>query len=66
MNATKHAREPPEGVLAGESVPIENDRFDLETGLVDEAVKILQGRPAYADKSEAELREIAREKLEAN
>jgi len=62
--SSKFIREPPEGVLAGEDVPPENDRHDLDAGLVDELAKMLGQRPGYRRKSLEERREIAREKLE--
>ena len=61
---TNGLREPPEGVLAGENVPVENDQHEIEEGLVDELVPVLKERPGYASKSDSELREIALEILE--
>lgn len=64
MNGAKGHREPPEGVLAGENVPVENDRQAVNESLLDEAVGLLKGHPAYTGRSDDELREIAREKLQ--
>lgn len=60
----KGLREPPDGVLAGENVPRENDRDDLQQGAVDEMVGVLKTHPAYHGRTDDELREIAREKLQ--
>lgn len=57
-------REPPEGVLAGENVPIENDQDALAEGAVDELAGLLKTHPAYHGRTDSELREIAREKLQ--
>lgn len=55
--------EPPEGVIAGDSVPRENDADDIEQQFIDEMVGLLKTHQAYVGKSDAELREIAKEKL---
>lgn len=57
---------PPEGALAGESVPRENDQEDVEDAALDEAVGILKTRPEYHGRSDDELREIARDKLRSD
>lgn len=57
---------PPEGVLAGESVPRENDEEDVEQAAVDELVGLLKTNPAYHGRPDSELEEIAREKLRSN
>lgn len=57
---------PPEGVLAGESVPRVNDQEDVEQAAVDELVGVLKGHPAYQGRPDPELAEIAREKLRSN
>lgn len=56
--------EPPEGVLVGESVPRENEQDDIEQAAIEEMVGLLKTRPAYRAKSDSELREIAKEKLQ--
>lgn len=56
-------REPPEGVLAGEDVPIENDRTELDEALVDELATRLREHPVHRHKSRESRREIARQKL---
>lgn len=53
---------PPIGALAGECVPVENVRDDLERATIDEVVGLLKTKSAYHDMTEKELREIAREK----
>lgn len=62
MDAT--LTKPPEGVLAGENVPRENERLERkEREAVDRMVAEMKMREAYRDKDEGELREIAKEKL---
>jgi len=56
--------EPPEGVLAGDDVPIENQQDDLDVAQVDHLVALLKIRPGYRGRDPAELREIAKEKLQ--
>lgn len=58
--------EPPEGALAGETVPRENDEEEVDRALLDEAVGILKTRPEYHGRSDDELREIARDKLRSD
>jgi hypothetical protein len=54
---------PPEGVIRGEDVPLENQKDGLERRTVEEMVGLLKTHPAYSGKSDDELREIAKEKL---
>jgi hypothetical protein len=54
---------PPEGVIRGEDVPLENQKGGLERQAVDEMVGVLKAHPAYSGYSDDELREIAKEKL---
>lgn len=60
---SKYTRRLPEGVLAGESVPPENDRDELNVGLVEELARELGERPGYRRHSFDKRREIARRKL---
>lgn len=55
--------EPPEGVLAGESIPRVNEGEDVEQAKVDEMAGTLKSRPEFQDHSDEELEEIARRKL---
>lgn len=57
---------PPEGVLAGESVPRENDTESVEQAVVDGLVGVLKTHPAYHGRPDSKLEEIAREKLPSN
>lgn len=55
---------PPEGVLAGENVPRENEKLDREEReAVDRMVAIMKTREAYREKRDSKLREMAKEKL---
>lgn len=63
MNA-KGLSEPPEGAIVGESVPRENERNEAEEAAITELAGLLKAYPAYRGRSESELREIAREKLQ--
>lgn len=56
-------REPPEGVVSGDTVPPENDMDEMKQSLIEEAVTLLRTKPGYSDKSEDELREIIKEKV---
>jgi hypothetical protein len=56
--------EPPEGVLRGESVPVENQEIEMADAELDAAVAALKERPAYHGRSDDELREIAKEKFD--
>jgi len=58
MRAT---RRPPEGALAGENVPIENDREEINAERVEEIVTALGNRPGYDRSSREKRREKARE-----
>lgn len=55
--------EPPEGAIAGSSVPRENDGDDIGQAVLDEVVGMLKTHPAYEGKTDDDLREIAKEKL---
>lgn len=51
---------PPEGVLAGESVPRENEYDERQEWLISEAMSVLKQRgDPYVGINEAELRERA-------
>lgn len=63
MSRKKYTREPPEGVLAGEDVPIENDRDELREDRVRELARKLRERPAFQDTPSDERQRIARRKL---
>jgi len=54
---------PPEGVLAGESVPRENTLDEREKRTVAELANEMKGRPGYAELTDEERRAKAREKL---
>lgn len=64
MSGLAGLAEPPEGVITGDSVPRENEDADRERAAVDEMVGVLKGHPAHQGKTDDELREIAREKLQ--
>ena len=53
-------REPPEGVLAGENVPVENDAAELRQGRVEEVAARLAATSTGAQMSEAKRRQMAR------
>lgn len=56
---------PPEGVIAGESVPRENELSDREEALIQELVGKMKGRgEPFASMSDNELRERAVNKLQ--
>lgn len=56
--------EPPEGVLAGESVPRENEREAKREAAISRLAAELKEHPAYADWSAQERREAAVKRLE--
>lgn len=56
--------EPPEGAIVGESVPVENDRDEIEESLIEECMGTMKGHPAYHGLSDDELREKAIEYLQ--
>lgn len=56
--------EPPEGAIVGESVPRENETEDRRREMVDRVVGELKGHPAFRGRSDSELRELARERVE--
>jgi hypothetical protein len=51
--------EPPSGVVAGESVPVENDQQRIREAAVERVENVLQQHPAYSSLSEGERRETA-------
>lgn len=55
--------EPPEGAIVGETVPAENAEERLDQAAIEEMVGVLKTHPAYAEYSDVELTEIAKEKL---
>ena len=54
---------PPEGVISGDSIPRENEEHDIDHSAVVELANELKTRPGYRERSDDELREIAKEKL---
>jgi hypothetical protein len=56
--------EVPPGVTAGESVPMENSLDAREQAKVDRLAAEMKGRAAYADLSDQERRQRARDRLE--
>jgi hypothetical protein len=56
--------EPPEGVVTGESVPIENDKGQIQESKVEKMANALKTTEAFYEYSQKERREIARRKLE--
>lgn len=55
---------PPEGVIAGSSVPRENEKLEREEReAVERMVAQMKMKEAYRQKGEDELREISKEKL---
>lgn len=56
--------EPPEGALAGENVPVENDEDGFEEAAIQEMVGLLKTMPGYSERTDSELREIAIDKLQ--
>jgi len=65
MKVNKELVEPPEAVIIGEDVPLENQEEDMEEAEIEEAMATLKsiGTP-YTTMSEDELREFAIELLE--
>lgn len=65
MKIAKNFAEPPEGVVAGENVPVENQEVQFEEKKIQEAMGKLKsiGVP-FSEMSESELREKAIERLE--
>lgn len=62
MRHSEGLAEPPEGAISGDSVPRENEADEEWRMKVEELVGILKTREPYHGRSDAELREIAREK----
>lgn len=54
---------PPEGVIAGESVPAGSEPDNYDRAAVERLAHSLKARPGYRRRSDAELYEIARDKL---
>jgi len=63
VSESKGMARPPEGVVTGDSVPRENELTDRQEAAVSELAGVLKTHPAYQDRAESELREIAKEKL---
>lgn len=65
MTDGKPLVEPPEGVIAGEDVPLENQEEQFEENEIEEAMAVLKsiGEP-FSTMSESELREKAKKRLE--
>lgn len=61
---TRSFRKPPEGVIAGEDVPPENDRHDHDVAMVREYAAQLKAHPIYGELSEDARMELARKHLE--
>lgn len=56
--------EPPEGVIAGEDVPSENQKEQMKEKAIQETIAVLKSRgPPFTEMSEDELREKAIEKI---
>lgn len=64
MIQNKGLSKPPEGVLVGESVPVENDRYEIEESKIEEVAAQLKAHPTFGTASESERREKAIELLE--
>lgn len=64
MKVAKNFAEPPEGVIVGEDVPLENQEEQFEEKRIQEVMGTLKsiGKP-YSTMSESELREEAVERL---
>lgn len=60
---SKATRPVPEGVLAGENVPVENEEEQMDHALVQELATMLKDRPGYSRLSRDERIEAAKEKL---
>jgi len=63
MDSSSPLAEPPEGVIAGDSIPRENELTDREEQMIQEAVGIMKTKDAYARMGDDELREKAKEIL---
>jgi len=60
--SSKGMAEPPEGVISGESVPVENEAENINESEIQEIVGLLKSRgPPYTEMSESELRDKAGE-----
>lgn len=65
MKTNKFLAEPPEGVIAGEDVPLENQQEDFKEKEIEEMMGRLKsiGRP-FSEMKKSELREKAINRLE--
>jgi hypothetical protein len=63
MTGTNGHRKPPEGVLAGESVPVENDRAEIAETRINEFAAELKMRSAYRHLNTNERQKTAEKKL---
>lgn len=59
----KATRTPPEGALAGEDVPVENDESQLEQSAIETLATLLGQRPGYARYDRDKRLELAKAKL---
>jgi hypothetical protein len=59
----KATRRPPEGALAGENVPVENDEPEIEQALIEELATCLGQRPGYRRYDRDKRLELAKAKL---
>lgn len=55
---------PPEGVVAGESIPRENEEQAVSDSLVNRLAHEMKAHPAYSDLTKDERYALAAEKLE--
>ena len=65
MNGTIGLAEPPEGVVRGESVPVENDGDAIDEAVIDKTVGQMKTMPGYSELTDRELREIAVDRLQS-
>lgn len=65
MTNKAHSK-PPEGVIAGESVPVESEEDNYTEQAIEETMNVLKthGKP-YTEMQDSELREKALERLRA-
>jgi len=64
VSPTRGLAEPPEGALAGESVPRENEEEERRRAAVEQLVGAMKGHPRYEGRSDAELEDAAHELIE--
>lgn len=55
--------EPPEGAIAGENVPVENDEDRIKEAAVDAVAGEMKAMSGYSELGDGELQEKARELL---